>query len=76
VRHFLLSQVLPGESPDALKDDTPLVTGGILDSIATMKLAAYLEEQFRIELQPHELSADYLDTITDIVKLVRTKQAN
>lgn len=74
VRHYLLDQVLPGESPDLLKDDTPLMTAGILDSISTMKLAAYLEEQFRIELQPHEMSADHLNTVADIVKLVQAKQ--
>ena len=41
-----------------------------------MKLAAFLEEQFRIELAAHELSADYLNTVTDIVKLVESKRAS
>lgn len=73
VRHYLLEQVLPGESPDLLKDETPLMTAGILDSISTIKLATFLEEQFRIELQPHEMSADHLNTVADIVKLVMAK---
>ena len=76
VRQFLLDKVLPGEDPRLLTDETPLVTGGILDSITTMKLASFLEETFGIELQPHELSADYLNTVTSIVTLVLTKQGN
>jgi acyl carrier protein len=75
VRKFILDEFLEGEDPALLTDATPLVTSGILDSIATMKLAAFLEEQFHIELAAHEMSVDYLNTIADIVRLVESKQA-
>ena len=74
VHAFLLEEFLPGESPELLTNTTPLVTGGILDSIATLKLAAFLEDQFAVQFQAHELSVDHLDTIDDIVKLVESKQ--
>ncbi|MEX2317855.1 MAG: acyl carrier protein [Pirellulales bacterium] len=74
IRTFILDEFLPGESPELLTDSTPLVTGGILDSIATMKLAAFLEERFHIVLQAHEMSVDHLNTVTDIVRLVQSKQ--
>ena len=74
VREFILAEFLPGEDPALLTGATPLVTSGILDSIATMKLATFLEDQFRIELAAHELSPDYLNTVTDIVKLVESKR--
>jgi acyl carrier protein len=73
VRQFLLNEFLPGEDPQLLTDNTPLVTGGILDSIATMKLATFLEEQFGIALQAHEMSVDHLNTVADIVALVQSK---
>jgi acyl carrier protein len=73
VRSYILDEFLPGENPDALTDATPLVSGGILDSIATLKLVSFLEEQFRIELAPHETDADHLDTIDTIASLVRSK---
>jgi acyl carrier protein len=75
VKKYILDEFLPGESPELLTDTTPLVTGGILDSIATLKLASFLESQFHIVLQAHEMSVDYLNTIADIVKLVQSKQA-
>jgi acyl carrier protein len=74
VRQFLLEQFLPGEDPAQLTNSTPLVTGGILDSIATMQLVAFLEKTFDIELQAHETSADHLNTVADIVRLVEAKR--
>ena len=73
IRNYILEQFLPGENAEALSDSTPLVTSGVLDSIATLKLVAFLEEQFKIELAPHETDADHLNTIADIATLVRSK---
>jgi acyl carrier protein len=75
VRQFILEQFLPGENPSQLANDTPLLTGGILDSIATLQLVAHLEKTFNIELQAHETSADHLNTVNDIVRLVESKQS-
>lgn len=74
IKDYILSEFLPGEDPNELTDKTPLVTGGILDSLATLKLVAFLEEQFQIQIQAHETSVDYLDTISDITNLVQSKQ--
>ncbi len=73
VKDFILKEFLPGENPDELSDTTPLVTGGILDSLATLKLVAFLEEEFNIQLQAHETGVDYLNTIDDIASLVQSK---
>ena len=74
VKDFILKEFLPGENPDELKPDTPLITGGVLDSIATLKLVLFLEETYGITLQPHEVDPEHLDTIADIAKLVRSKK--
>jgi acyl carrier protein len=73
IKGYILEEFLPGENPAELTDSTPLITGGILDSLATIKLVAFLEERFRIQIQAHETMVDYLDTLTDIAKLVSSK---
>lgn len=73
VREFILKEFLPGTSPDELADDTPLITGGILDSLATVKLVAALEAQFRVEIKAHEASASYMDSVAAITALVSAK---
>jgi acyl carrier protein len=74
VKEFILREFLPGEDPNELQDDTPLITGGILDSIATLKLVAFLEEQFSISVAAHEADVDHLNTVSDIARLVRSKR--
>lgn len=74
VKDFILEEFLPGEDPDELKDDTPLITGGVLDSIATLKLVLFLEERYGVTLEAHEVDPEHLDTIVDIARFVRSKQ--
>jgi len=72
-KQFILDQFLPGEDPGELTETTPLITGGILDSLATMKLVAFLEERYGITMQAHEVDPEHLDTIALIEQLVRSK---
>ena len=48
LKTFILNEYLPGEDPAALTDTTPLMTTGILDSIAVLKVVTFLENQFGI----------------------------
>ena len=73
IKGYILKEFLPGEHPEALTDSTPLITGGILDSLATIKLVAFLEERFKVKIEAHETMVDYLDTVSDIVQLVNSK---
>lgn len=73
IRDFILSEFLPGEDAANLTATTPLITGAILDSLATIKLVAFLEERFKITIQAHEADADHMDTLTEITKLVTSK---
>lgn len=73
IKGYILEQFLPGENPAELTDSTPLITGGILDSLATIKLVVFLEERFQVKIQAHETMADYLDTVADIAQLVSSK---
>jgi acyl carrier protein len=68
-----LEEFLPGENPAALEDATPLITGGILDSISTVKLVSFLEEKYDIEFNAHEISVDNLNTLADITRIVDSK---
>jgi len=73
-KDYSLSEFLPGEDPDERRTDTPLITGGILDSIATVQLVGYLEKNFDVQFQAHEMNADYLDTLDLIADTVESKK--
>ena len=73
IKKFILSEFLRGEDPLALTDTTPLVTGGILDSLATVSLVLFLEERFQIQIEAHETTIDYFNTISDMEQLIYSK---
>jgi acyl carrier protein len=75
LKQFILTEFLPGEDPNELTETTPLITGGILDSIATLKLVMFVEERFGVILQAHETDAEYLDNIAAITKLILSKKS-
>jgi acyl carrier protein len=75
VRRFVLDNFLPGEDPKNLTDETELKESGILDSLSTLKLVAFLEEQFNVVLEARDLEAGNLATIANIDTLIKTKMA-
>ena len=76
LKTYILNEFLPGEDPAALTDTTALVTTGILDSLAVLKVMTFLEERFGISIKPREAVVDNLNTIPDIVRLVTSKKAS
>jgi acyl carrier protein len=76
IRMYILEQFLPGADPEELTDTTPLISGGILDSLATVRLVMFLEEQFQIEVHAHEVNAENLESLERIAGFVRGKRVS
>ncbi len=76
VRQVLLNGVLSGTDPEALTDSTPLLTGGVLDSVRTMTLISDLERKFKVRFEAFEAGVDYLDSILHIARTIHGKQAS
>lgn len=72
LRRYLLTEVPPGED---LTDDTHLQTTGILDSIATLNLIMFMEQEFGIEVEAHEVNVSNFDRISDMLAFVARKTA-
>ena len=76
VKKYLLEEFLQGADEDELQDDTELMSSGILDSISTTRLVAFLEEQFGVTFDAHEMGVDYLNTLDQISDLVVSKKGD
>lgn len=70
VKEFILKEFLAGEPPESLTDDVRLMSEGILDSMATLRLVSFVEERFNVAVPPHQIDADHLDTLDDIADTV------
>lgn len=74
VRAFLIREFFRGETVDSLSEDQPLVTSGLLDSVATLKLVLYLEEHFKITIDTADIADGQLDSLRAIESLILGKR--
>jgi acyl carrier protein len=72
IKAYLANEILAGDA-DGLNNETPLITGGLLDSISTLQLVDFLEKTFSIEFKAHEVDQEYLNTIDLIAKTIFDK---
>jgi acyl carrier protein len=75
IKGYVLEEFLPGEDPANLLVTTPLLSTRVLDSLAILKLVAFLEGEFGVTIEAYETSEEYLDTIADMARLVQSKRA-
>jgi acyl carrier protein len=75
IREYILSTHLPGESKEHLRDDTPLLTSGILDSFAVLGLVAFLGQRYGVDLDVYDTSVERFNRIEDIAAAVARKRS-
>jgi acyl carrier protein len=56
-------------------NDTPLITGGIVDSFSMVSLKRFLERKYSVQIQDAEATPAAFDTVNDIAELVTRVRA-
>ncbi len=59
------------DEAEALTADTPLISGGIVDSFSMVSLKVFLEKKYEIKIPDEDASPDAFDTVNRIVELVK-----
>ena len=54
----------------------PLLDSGIIDSLGTLELVAFLEREFGLIVDDDDMVADHFETIASISAFVKTKLGN
>jgi D-alanine--poly(phosphoribitol) ligase subunit 2 len=71
IREYVVDEyVEEGEDVD-VKDDTPLISGGLVDSFSMVSLKLFLETQYDIKIPDEKATAEAFDTVNSIAALVR-----
>ena len=76
IKSYILEEFLPREDPGSLTSSTPLISGGIVDSVGTINLVEFLEDRFDIIIAADEVEPQNFDTIDLMAKFVERKQAD
>lgn len=74
---YINREIMEGHASD-LDALTPLLELGIIDSISTAKLTAHISEKYGVHVPPEFLTAEYLQDVRSIAKLIeqlRLRQA-
>ena len=73
LRAFVVEEFLGGA--DDLSIDSPLITSGVLDSVSTLTLVTFLEDEFDVTIAAHETDVENFNTISTMARFVRSKMA-
>jgi len=57
----------------ALKDDTDIFGGGLVNSLFAMQLIAFLEKEFAITIENRDLKLDNFRSINAMASFIETK---
>ncbi len=75
IREYVVREYLEEGDDREIKDDTPLITGGIVDSFSMVSLKVFLEKKCAIRIPDEEASPDAFDTVNNIFEVVNKIRA-
>jgi acyl carrier protein len=75
IRGMILNAFLGGAPDTALDDDESLDRAHIVDSVRTLELLLFVEEQFGITVENDEAVPENFDTVSNIVAFIERKRS-
>lgn len=71
IRNYVKKEYLEDEDEMEIKDDTALISSGIVDSFSMVSLKMYLEKKFKITIPDAKATPQAFDSINNIVELLK-----
>lgn len=73
LEEFIASELIGNDEDNLFDHKTRLIETGIIDSMGIMKLLAFIEETYSIQLNDGEIVPDNFETVDTIVALIDKK---
>ncbi|MEP0265763.1 acyl carrier protein [Dokdonia sp.] len=74
LKEYIVKNFFSGD-PNSLTSDTELLTSGIIDSISALEIVDFIEENFNLQFEAHEVDKENLNTISILSDFIIKKQA-
>ncbi len=74
IRRFILENYLFTDDESELDSSDSFLEQGIIDSTGILEVIFFLEEEFGIEVDDDEMIPENLDSVTNLVKFIASKQ--
>jgi acyl carrier protein len=70
VLNYILQEYVE-DGDEEIKYDTPLITGGYVDSFSMVSLLVFIENKFKIKIPPSKATPEAFDSVNKITELVK-----
>lgn len=71
ILEYIKNEYLEEGDEQEITYDTPLISGGIVDSFSMVSLKVFLETKFNIQIPDAKASPEAFDSVDNIVKLLK-----
>jgi len=71
VLQYVKNEYLESDDDREITYDTPLISGGIVDSFSMVSLKVFLETQYNIQIPDAKASPEAFDSVNKIVNLLK-----
>jgi acyl carrier protein len=68
---YIKKEFLDEDSDTEVKEDTPLISSGIVDSFSMVSLKTFLEKKFKIQIPDAKATPEAFDTVNNIISLLK-----
>ncbi len=68
---YIVKEYLEEGDDRVVREDTPLITGGIVDSFSMVSLKRFLERRYTIQIPDAQATPQVFDTVNSIAELVK-----
>jgi acyl carrier protein len=70
IRDYVVKEYLEEGDDRTIEAETPLISGGIVDSFSMVSLKRFLEKKYQIRIPDEQATPDAFDTVSRIAELV------
>jgi acyl carrier protein len=71
ILQYVKNEYLETDDDREITYDTPLISGGIVDSFSMVSLKVFLETQYKIQIPDAKASPEAFDSVNNIVNLLK-----
>jgi acyl carrier protein len=71
VLQYVKNEYLESDDDREITYDTPLISGGIVDSFSMVSLKVFLETKYNIQIPDAKASPEAFDSVNNIVNLLK-----
>lgn len=74
IERFIVDEIMLGDSNTKIDPNESLISSGVLDSLALLRLIAFLEEQMGVTVDDFEVIPENFELINEIKSFIEKKK--